>query len=223
MKLRAFVLGIPFAFLAAACTYDNGDANRVLYGNQTGADGGPQASYYSCGTPTQAAIDTDQQIDVDAGQGAGVFIEYATGGHYHVRVSCDTTRSNLACQWQVTVTPAADQVTPDAGQATPDAGQATPDAGQATPDAGQAIMNVVGEGLEGNDSVTSVAPNGYQLNAYTTTEIDGFTFDTAPGAAVTVAANLDGACATPYYFWVGDGALHQGSPSDPITLTPSSD
>ncbi|HTA88363.1 MAG TPA: hypothetical protein VK745_02260 [Polyangiaceae bacterium] len=196
MKLRAFVLGIPFAFLAAACTYDNGDANRVLYGNQTGGDGGPQASYYSCGTPTQAAIDTDQQIDVDAGQGAGVFIEYATGGHYHVRVSCDTTLSNLACQWQVTVT-------------------------LETSDAGQTIMNVVGEGLQGNDSVTSVAPDGYQLNAYTTTEIDGFTFDTAPGAAVSVAANLDGACATPYYFWVGDGALHQGSPSDPITLTPS--
>lgn len=190
MKLRAFVLGIPFAFLAAACTYDNGDANRVLYG-----DGDPSTSSYSCGTPSGAAIDTDQQIDIDAGLGAGVFIEYATGGHYHVRVSCDTTRSNLACQWQVTVTPAA----------------------------GGTISNVLGEGLEDNDSVTSVAPNGYQLNAHTTTEIDGFTFDTDPGTAVSVAANLDGACATPYYFWVGDGALHQGSPSDPITLTPSTD
>lgn len=194
MKLRAFVLGIPFAFLAAACTYDNGDANRVLYSNQTGADGGPDTSYYSCGTPTQAAIDTDQQIDIDAGLGAGVFIEYATGGHYHVRVSCDTTRSNLACQWQVTVTPGA---------------------GQATPDAGQAIMNVVGEGLEGNDSVTSVAPNGYQLNAYTTTEIDGFTFDTAPGAAVTVAASLDGACATPYYFGLVTARCTKGRPRIP--------
>jgi hypothetical protein len=186
MQLRALVLGIPFAFLVAACTYDNGDAHQALYDNSSG-------SYYSCGTPTQATIDTDQQLDIDAGQGAGVFIEYATGGHYHVRVACDTALTGLSCSWQVTV----------------------------TPPAGKAITNLTGEGLEGNDSVASLPPNSVQLNALTTTELDGFTFDTDPGTAVSVEADLDGTCATPYFFWFGNGALHQGSPSDPITLTPS--
>jgi hypothetical protein len=180
---RAFVLGIPLAFLAAACTYDNGDPQRVLYSN---------SSTTVCGNATQATIDTGAQIDVDAGLGAGIFIEYASGGHYTVRVSCDTTRSNSTCQWDVIVTPQTG-----------------------------AISNVVGQGLEGDDTVHPFSPNSYQLNAHTSTEIDGFTFDTDPGAAISVDALLDGVCAVPYFFWVGDGALHQGSPSNPLTLVPS--
>jgi hypothetical protein len=186
MQLRAFVLGIPFAFLVGACTYDNGDAHQALYENST-------VPYTTCGTPTQGTIDTDEQLDPDAGQGAGVFIEYATGGHYHVRVSCDTPLTGLSCSWLVTVTPAG----------------------------GAAITNLTGEGLEGNDSVATLPPNSAQLNAFTTTELDGFTFDTDPGTAITVEADLDGACDPRYFFWIGNGGLHQGSPSDPITLIPS--
>ena len=188
---KAFALGIPFLFLAVACTYDNGNTHRILYDNPLPA---------SCSTPTQSTIDTDQTIAVDAGLGAGVFIEYASGGHYPLRTSCDTTRSNSTCSWDVII----------------------------TPQDGTTISNVAGENLSGNDSVhvysdpaQPAAPVSYQLTAQTSTEIDGVTFDIDPGAAISVDAFLDNTCALPFFFWVGGGALHQGSPSNPLTLTPT--
>ena len=195
---KAFALGIPFVFLAVACTYDNGDAHHVLYNNPPPV---------SCSTPTQSTIDTDQALDIDAGNGAGVFIEYASGGHYHLRTSCDTlrsdsTRSNSSCNWDVII----------------------------TPQDGTTISNVVGENLTDGDSVhvysdatQPTAPISYQLTAFTSTEIDGVTFDIDPGAAISVDAFLDDTCALPFFFWVGGGALHQGSPSNPLQLTPSSE
>jgi hypothetical protein len=191
---KAFVLGVPLAFLAVACTYDNGDANRVLYDNSLPA---------SCSTPVASTIDTGREITVDAGVGAGVFIEYATGGHYHVRTSCDTTVTGQTCAWDIII----------------------------TPDVGKTITNVAGENLEGGDSVHTYPPPAaqpdaspsYQLTAQTTTEIDGVTFDTDPGATVSIDAFLDGTCALPFFFWVGDGALHKGTPSNPVILTPSAD
>ena len=193
---RAFALGIPLAFLVAGCTYDNGDANRALYDN---------TQPLSCSTPTQSTIDTDAQIDIDKGIGIGVFIEYASGGHYHLRTSCDTTTSNLTCHWDVII----------------------------TPDVGKTITNVAGENLTGSDSVRVYAPGGgpagqtaaYQLLAETSTEIDGVTFDIEPGSAVSVDAYVDAnqveTCALPYFFWVGDGAVHRGSPSNPLIVTPT--
>jgi hypothetical protein len=188
---KAFVLGVPFALLVAGCTYDNGDARRVLYDDS------------SCSTPTTSNIDTDRQIAIDQGVGIGVFIEYASGGHYHLRTSCDTTLSRLNCHWDVII----------------------------TPQAGKTITNVAGENLEGNDSVLAyvppVTPDGqttsYRLTTETSTEIDGVTFDIEPGSAVTFDAFLDDTCALPYFFWEGDGALHQGSPSNPLTVTPTAE
>ena len=195
---RVLVLGLPLAFFAAACTYNNGDANRVL-------DGQPSLD---CGTPAQAKIDVDSQIAIDAGQGASVFVEYASGGHYHVRVACDTTVAaqraaaagepppNVSCDWDVIV----------------------------SPEAGHAITSPVAENLEGQDDLHPFpTPTGsYQLTAHTTTEIDGFTFDTDPGASILVDAQLDNVC-THNFVWVGDGAVHYGSPSSQLTLIPSAD
>jgi hypothetical protein len=190
---KAFLLGVPLAFLAVACTYDNGDANRALSNDYSV----PAA----CSIPIASTVDADQQIDVKAGDGAGVFIEYASGGHYHVRTSCDTAVTGSVCSWDIIM----------------------------TPDVGKALTNVVGENLTGGDSVHTYPPPAdqpnaspsYQLTAQTSTEIDGVTFDTDPGATVSFDAFLDGTCALPFFFWVGDGALHKGSPSNPVVLTPT--
>jgi hypothetical protein len=191
---KAFALGIPLAYLVVACTYDNGDAHRVLYSNTVPA---------SCETPSQSTIDADAQLVVDAGLGAGVFIEYATGGHYHLRTSCDTTRSNTSCHWDVII----------------------------TPEGGATITNTATESLTGTDSFhvypdqsgSGNAPVSYQLTAVTTTELDGVSFDIDPGAAISVDAFLDSTCALPFFFWQGGGAVHEGSPSNPLQLTPTSD
>src|SRR5258708_3308199 len=135
---KALLLSIPFAYLVVACTYDNGDAQRAVYDTSTPA---------SCETPTQSTIDTDAQISVDAGVGAGVFIEYATGGHYPPRTGCDPAGSNPACHWDVII----------------------------TPEVGKTITNVAGENLDGADNVHvyagASAQVSYQLSAETSTEI----------------------------------------------------
>jgi hypothetical protein len=185
---RALALSIPLLLLSAACTYDNGDAHRFTTGSSQ--------SDQECNTPAQSTIDTGRTIDVSAGQGAGVYVEYATGGHWHVRTSCDSDKQNTGCDWDVLVY-SLDGHTPS---------------------------NFAPEDLEAGDTLGPYAnsQNTFELNAHTTTDIDGFTFDGDPGAPVTIDAFLDGTCALPYFFWIGDGALHPGSPSNPLTLLPSS-
>ena len=195
---RALVLGLPLAFFAAACTYNNGDANRVL-------DYHPAVD---CGTPAQSTVDVDSQIAIDAGRGASVFVEYASGGHYHVRVACDTTTAaeaaaaagdpppTVSCDWDVIV----------------------------SPEVGHTIASPVAENLEGQDDLHPfpIPAGSYRLTPHTTIEIDGFSFDTDPGASVLVDAQLDGQC-THNFVWVGDFAVHSGSPSSQLTLIPSAD
>ncbi len=98
---RALFLAIPLACLSAACTYDNGDARRVLDPTPTCTDG--------AATPVQTWIDVNQQIVSEPGKGAGVFIEYAAGGHWSIRTTCDFEKSNTPCAWDIIVTPEDDR------------------------------------------------------------------------------------------------------------------
>lgn len=183
----ALALSIPLFFLAAACTYDNGDTQRII-------DNPDQTDpTVECGTIARSTIDVDRQLDIDPAGGAGMFVEYAAGGHWHVRTSCDTGHG--ACAWDILV----------------------------SPDNGHALSNLTPEALESNDSLHEYpsSPGTWQLNANTSSDLDGFTFDSDPGAAVEVDALLDGVCAVDYFYWVGDGALHGGSPSNPLILVPS--
>jgi hypothetical protein len=185
--LRGVFLGIPLVLLATACSYDNGDAQRVSYAD-------PQ-----CTTPSRSTVDTDRQLEVDAGQGAGVFIEYQTGGHWLLTTSCDTLRTNTTrtCQWDILL----------------------------TPQDGDSLSNVVGSDLEADDSLLPFTDGtgSFQLLATTSGDLDSLSFDSGPGASVLVDALLDGSCALPYFFWIGDGGLHTGSPSNPLILTPSAE
>ncbi|HKO48440.1 MAG TPA: hypothetical protein VJV79_11985 [Polyangiaceae bacterium] len=193
---RALCLGLPLALLLSACTYDNGDARRIANqnpGGQAGNGGGDPA----CGpaTPVQTWIDVDRQIETKPGEGAGVFVEYATGGHWVVRTTCDSLKNNAPCAWDIIV----------------------------TPEDNRSITNVQPEDLEATDSVGTYPeyPRSYQLIAETSGDLDGFTFDTEPQTAIQLDVFLDQACALPYVFWVGDGALHTGAPSNPIVLVPT--
>jgi hypothetical protein len=140
----------------------------------------------------QSTIDTGQQIDAKPGAGAGAYIEYATGGTYQITTSCDTAGSQ-ACLWDILVTPLD----------------------------GASIASVAPNALESDDSLTFGQGNSVNLVAHTGEDFDGFSFVTDPGAAIEVDALLDEAPANRYLFWVGDGALHEGAPSNPIDLVPS--
>jgi len=186
--LRALFLGIPLACFSVGCTYDNGDARRAL-DEQPVCDGSPA-------DPVQTAIDTGAKIETQPGKGAGVYVEYAAGGHWSLSTTCDTDTNSTPCAWDIIV----------------------------TPEDGRSISNVAPVGLERDtDSVATYPeyPRSYQLLTQTGADVDGISFDTEPGTAIAVDAFLDGACALPYFFWVGDGAAHTGSPSNPLVLIPT--
>ena len=170
-----------------ACGYgDHARDNNGCYGPGNG-------SYAASTSVEQATIDTDQALDVDPGAGAGAFIEYDTGGTYHVSTSCDVAQGN-PCYWDILVTPLNCA----------------------------AIQNVAAVDLESDDSVSVDAGNQVHLVAYTDKDFDGFTLQTDPGAGIELDALLDNGAANRYLFWVGDGALHTGAPSNPVDLLPSS-
>jgi hypothetical protein len=145
-------------------------------------------------TIEEATIDTDRLLDVAPGDGAGAFFEYESGGTYHVTTSCDTSGAP-ECVWDIVVIPLE----------------------------GAPIASFAPFELEDDDSLSFGFGNQLQLIANTGTDFDGFSFQTDPGAAVQIDALLDDGAANRYLFWVGDGALHQGAPSNPINLVPSDD
>jgi len=194
---RALFLSIPLLFLSTACTYDNGDARRIPDDPPPGGAGNGGGGGGNCGPaePVQTYIDVDAQIETTPGEGAGVFVEYAKGGHWVLRTTCDTLKNGPPCAWDIII----------------------------TPEDGRSISNVEPRDLEAKDSVGTYPdfPRSYQLVAETAGDIDGFTFDTEPQTAISVDVFLDEACALPYVFWVGDGAVHTGAPSNPIVLIPT--
>jgi hypothetical protein len=188
---RALALSVPLLLLSA-CSYDNGDAQRIVFDPQP-VECGSQPS-------TPPTIDTDATLPVDPGVSTGVYVEYAAGGHWHVRTTCDTgtDKSTPSCAWDVLV----------------------------FPQDGHALSNVSGEDLEPDDSLGAYEPSpaGYELLATTGSDVDGFTFDSDPGIAIKLDVLLDGTCSDSLtrVFWKGDGALHPGAPSNPLILMPSS-
>lgn len=180
------LLGAPLLLFAVGCSYDNGSVRRIY---------ASEPSCASSSTPAEATIDVGGKLEVDSGQGAGLFVEYDSGGHWQLRTSCDTLQTNASCAWDVIV----------------------------TPEDGSSILNVTASNLEPEDSVSLYPEDqkSYRLLASTSSDIDGFSFDSNPGAAVMVDAYLGDTCALPYFFWVGDGGLHSGSPTNPLVLVPS--
>jgi hypothetical protein len=177
---------LPALLAATACGYGSHSGDR--YGNDSGAD--------SCGTNVErGVIDTDALLDVEPAVGVGVFVEYTSGGRWHVFTSCDTDESGYDCVFDIIVQPL----------------------GQSR------IAGVSPEGLESqDDSLTILGADKVELVSRTDYDFDGFTLDTDPGAGISVDAFLDGSC-TNYVYWVGDGAVHDGAPSSPIEFVPSAD
>lgn len=169
----------------AACGYGNGHDHDGYYDYDDDID-------FSCGDVIEeATIDTDELLDVDAGVGAGAFVEYERGGTYHLTTSCDADNGG-DCLWDIVVQPLAGT-----------------------------IVSAAPADLEGDDSLSFGAGEQLRLVAHTGHDFDGFMLQTEAGAGLRVDLLLDNACGNRYLFWVGDGALRSGAPSNPIELIPS--
>jgi hypothetical protein len=145
-------------------------------------------------TPLQVAITPDKTLQADAGEGVGIFVEYATGGRWHVWTTCDTNRSAASCNFEVF----------------------------AIPEQGATISNVQAEALEGGELAEELVDGSAHLSASTSTDFDGMTFDATPGAVVELEVYFDGVPDPRVVFWFGNDTLHTGAPTDPIDFLPDS-
>jgi hypothetical protein len=147
----------------------------------------------SCGEAGSADVDTGAEIELTPGEGVGLFVEHLSEGEWRLSTTCDTLISGATCYWDVLVYPTADGVLGDFSSL----------------------------GFEDGDAVGFSYGGWLHFIADTTDNADGLLVTATPGEALSFEAYLDGYCASPYMFWIGDGAVHAGAPGNPLELTPS--
>lgn len=151
--------------------------------SSSGDLGGISSSSGSSGsstTPLLAVIDTDQVMTADPGQGVGVFIEYAKGGKWRIWWTCDTQQTNQDCQYVVSATVSSGTIE--------------------NVDAGQ---------LPGG-STTTPTTSRVEARSTTTNQVHGITFQTNPGAVITVEASVGGIKDGKFLFFVQGGKVNGG-------------
>jgi uncharacterized membrane protein YgcG len=197
-SLRSLTLVALFAAAGVAstgCDFSGGNGGD----GYTGPNTNPTQT-----TVAQVAIDADATLAAKGGDGVGVFVEYATGGHWHVFTACDynlPTNQGMPCAFDVF----AAALTSTHGAGAPGAG----------------LSNAKGESLADKDEVSIQGDGTVHLFAETTTGLNGMTFDADPGVTVEVDVYLDNTEDAHFIYWIGDKVLHQGAPSDPLDLVPS--
>lgn len=197
---RTFLAALhDFRILGAACLCAGLAAGCVIEEERCTDCGGSYGGSYagSGGSPQNvvvAKIDTGETLTTEKGKGAGVFVEYAGAGRWHVFTSCDYDLYAERCAWDVL----------------------------ATVPSGGVITNAVIESAETTDGDTLYSDSkSVNLVVATASDFDGMTFMTAPGEIVRIDVLLGGASDARYIYWVGDGGVHAGAPSNPIDLKPS--
>lgn len=196
--------GAIFAALLSACVVDS---SRPSSGGGSGGGPVPYTNGAGGGTAGGGAstallvdVDPNQTLMVKPGQGAGVFIEYQTGGHWSLSWTCDTSLTGLACDYVLDVSVASG-----------------------------AIANLAGQTLEATDGVVQTGPQKVEATTTTSTGLDSMTFDTTPGAVITVGATVNGQLyinsGQSFMFFVQNRQVnggYQNPVSNPLMLEPSS-
>ncbi len=145
------------------------------------------------GEVRRSTLDTGEAFELDPGVGVGVFAEYEGDGRYRISTTCDTRRTGYACYFDILVS---------------------------VPD-GAPIVSLEGEGLE-DDVLEQFDDTTVSFRSVTEYDTDGFVLITEPGAVIALDTLLDCSCGNRYVYWIGEGAIHAGAPSNPIEFEPSS-
>jgi hypothetical protein len=156
--------------------------------------------------PAQARtvpVDTDATLEpTEQGKEVGLFVEYATGGDWHIFTSCDTlvqcppgssSRCNaLACNWDVVATAITGKLSATSAEIDPD------------------------------DEVDRIDDGSVRLMLTTFSEKDSVHLSADPGEKLELDLFLDGNYDPSYVFWVtGGAATTGGAPSDPVVFSPT--
>ena len=186
---RFALVGTALGLSLAGCSDDDDHAppmGSAAGGRMNGATGPVTVISYG--------IDADMAMgEITPGQEAGAFVEYESGGLWHLYVSCDSNvRGGSACEWDILVNPV------DGYWDAPTA-----------------------DGLERDDQF-GYDEYGPWLYALTTADYDGITFATEPGTTVRFDVLLDGWDANGYVRWVSGTAVNLGAATNPVEFKPNS-
>jgi hypothetical protein len=195
----AFVIALVAA--VAACY---GDASTTQ-GQPTATPVYPADDAGTGAQPMLAFVDPGRTLNAQPGQGVGVFVTYQPGGTWLVAWTCDTSVTTESCFFQITIN-AVD---------------------------GSSAAQVLSQSLAPGDTVvTQPLPAGespvqssFVVESTTTTQQDQVTFNTTPGATISVDVELNGVASGQYFFFVQNGVVngnYQGSLSDPLEFEPTS-
>jgi hypothetical protein len=195
---RVAAVGLVVA-LGAACVVENnppppvestGTGVPVGTGGSTGGGTTPSA------TPMLVDVDPNVTMTATPGDGAGVFSEYVTGGHWHVWWTCDTNKTDQPCAYDV-------KIAPTTG----------------------AIANPTTEKFATSDSLATNTDGSIDATTTTSTDLSGVHFDATPGAPITLTASIGGTYSGSFLFFVQKGQVNggfQGTLTDPLQLEGSS-
>lgn len=96
----ALSLALPLSLMGCVVSVDRDRDGRSQVGGSSPTSSVPDTPNV---TPLRVKIDTDQVMTADPGKGVGVFVEYGTGGNWHVWWTCDTSLSNRTCTIDIRV------------------------------------------------------------------------------------------------------------------------
>ena len=195
--LGRFALVLAPAALTVACVVDSTPQPQTSWaGGAVEIDAGATAPSPEDGGPSGhpilALVDTNQTMNATPGEGLGVFVEYDSGGNWNVWWSCGPEQDGTdpPCQFDVKISVASGTITQPATR-----------------------------GFLATDTFTA---SGSQIEGVTTTTtaFDGVTFQTAPGAVITLSAAVGGVYG-PFIFFVEQGKVDDGASglvTDPVLL-----
>jgi hypothetical protein len=190
MQLKDALLVGPVIGALLACGYGSDRDHHDMGGSVPVED--PQEQPETPGIP-RSQIDTDATLtEIVAGQGAGVFVEYKSGGNWRIRTTCDTAISGSGCVWDIILTSLSGTVN-----------------------------SFVKDDLEPQDWLGRENFDGVRMIASNDFGIDGVNIDATEGAAARIDVFLDGRPGNRYIYWVGGSGLHRGAPDNPVDLTPN--
>jgi len=174
--LSSLFLFIPAAFLMACSDGQSTAPYGQDYGNGgSGGDTSPSV------TPILVDIDTGKTMTAAPGDGVGIFVEYTSGGQWHVWWTCDTNKTNLSCAFNV-------KIAVKTG----------------------AMSNLALAGAVQGDNLQQSDTQTFQATTTTTSNDVDVKFSGDPGGTIEITAAVGGIADPSFFFFVQNGVVNGG-------------
>ena len=183
------------AALLVGCFADSTSTSSPGSSGGSYSSGGSSSGGSASSQPILADIDTNGTLITTPGQGIGVYVTYESGGRWTLSWTCDTGVTNLSCSYVVDAS-----VDPSSGT----------------------IQNFVGLAPSSTNTFSEAnSQQSVEASPTTASGTDGVTFDTTPGATITVSVQLN---APVSFFFVQDNQVnggYTGALTNPLMFRPT--